>query len=62
MVARCVNLVNRSQILPYQFEPEYSSREEQAESASEEEEEDEESGFNEGNVNHLENTCWCSCE
>ena len=36
-------IVNMSQILPYQFEPEYSSSEEQPQSAAEDEGEEEDS-------------------
>lgn len=66
MVARCnlpaVLIVNMSQISPYQFEPEYSSSEEQPQSAAEEEEGEEDSVLNEGNENRRSNTSWCSCE
>ena len=58
-----VFIVNMSQISPYQFEPEYSSREEQPQSAAEEEEgEEEDSVSNEGNENRRSNTSWRSCE
>ena len=57
-----VFIVNMSQILPYQFEPEYSSSEEQPQSAAEEEEGEEDSVSNEGNENRLSNMSWCSCE
>ena len=57
-----VFIVNMSQISPYQFEPEYSSSEEQPQSAAEEEGEEEDSVSNEGNKNRRSNTSWCSCE
>ena len=50
-----VFIVNMSQISPYQFEPEYSSSEEQPQSAAEEEGEEEGSVSNEGNENRRSN-------